>query len=53
MKSMVLLVKEDPAYLTFSNLGRVMVSFRSDCREGFVISYSYGMGDPLAPLVPP
>ena len=26
----------------------VMRSFRSDCREGYVISNSYGMGDPLA-----
>ena len=25
----------------------VMRSFRSDCREAYVISYSYGMGDPL------
>jgi hypothetical protein len=25
-----------------------MVSFRSDCREAFIISNSYGMGDPLA-----
>ncbi len=23
--------------------------FLSDCREAFVISWSYGMGDPLAP----
>ena len=28
--------------------GRVMVSFRSDWREVFVISNSYGMGDSLA-----
>jgi len=27
--------------------GRVMVSFRSDWREVFVISNSYGMGDSL------
>jgi len=27
-----------------------MVSFLSDCREAFVISYSYGMGDPQAPI---
>jgi hypothetical protein len=27
----------------------VMKSFLSDCREAFVISWSYGMGDPLAP----
>ena len=26
-----------------------MVSFRNDWREAYVISYSYGMGDPLAP----
>jgi hypothetical protein len=26
-----------------------MKSFLSDCREAFVISWSYGMGDPLAP----
>ena len=26
----------------------VMRSFRRDCREAFVISDSYGMGDPLA-----
>jgi hypothetical protein len=26
-----------------------MKSFLSDCREAFVISRSYGMGDPLAP----
>ena len=26
----------------------VMRSFRSDCREAYVISNSYGMGDPLA-----
>ena len=26
----------------------VMRSFRSDWREAYVISYSYGMGDPLA-----
>jgi len=26
----------------------VMRSFRGDCREAYVISYSYGMGDPLA-----
>ena len=25
-----------------------MVSFRSDWREAFVISFNYGMGDPLA-----
>jgi hypothetical protein len=25
-----------------------MGSFRSDCREAYVISNSYGMGDPLA-----
>ncbi len=25
-----------------------MKSFLSDCREAFVISWSYGMGDPLA-----
>jgi hypothetical protein len=30
-----------------------MVSFRSDFWEAFVISCSYGMGDPLAPLIPP
>ncbi|MCD4717983.1 MAG: hypothetical protein K8R45_14740, partial [Desulfobacterales bacterium] len=28
---------------------RVMRSFPSDCREAFVISLGYGMGDPLAP----
>jgi hypothetical protein len=27
----------------------VMRSFLSDCREAFVISRSYGMGDPLDP----
>jgi hypothetical protein len=27
----------------------VMKSFLSDWREAFVISWSYGMGDPLAP----
>ncbi len=27
----------------------VMRSFRNDCRKAFVISNSYGMGDPLAP----
>ena len=26
----------------------VMRSFRSDCREAYVITNSYGMGDPLA-----
>jgi hypothetical protein len=26
----------------------VMGSFQSDCRKAFVISNSYGMGDPLA-----
>jgi hypothetical protein len=26
----------------------VMRSFRSECREAYVISNSYGMGDPLA-----
>ncbi len=26
----------------------VMRSFQSDCREAYVISDSYGMGDPLA-----
>jgi len=26
-----------------------MKSFLSDCREAFVISWSYRMGDPLAP----
>ncbi len=26
----------------------VMRSFRCDCREAYVISNSYGMGDPLA-----
>ena len=26
-----------------------MRSFRGDCREAYVISNSYGMGDPLAP----
>ncbi len=26
-----------------------MRSFQSDCREAYVISNSYGMGDPLAP----
>jgi len=26
-----------------------MKPFLSDCREAFVISWSYGMGDPLAP----
>jgi hypothetical protein len=26
-----------------------MKAFLSDCREAFVISWSYGMGDPLAP----
>ena len=26
-----------------------MESFLSDCREAFVISGCYGMGDPLAP----
>jgi hypothetical protein len=26
----------------------VMRSFRGDCREAYVISNSYGMGDPLA-----
>jgi len=26
----------------------VMKSFRCDCREAYVISNSYGMGDPLA-----
>jgi hypothetical protein len=25
-----------------------MMSFQSDCREAYVISNSYGMGDPLA-----
>ena len=30
-----------------SDLRGVMVSFRSDCREAYVISKSYGMGDPL------
>ncbi len=30
-------------------MGRMVVrSFRSDCREPYVISSSYGMGDPLA-----
>ena len=29
---------------------RVMKSFLSDCWEAFVISWCYGMGDPLAPL---
>jgi hypothetical protein len=28
--------------------GMVMKSFRSDCWEAFVISFSYGTGDPLA-----
>ncbi len=27
----------------------VMRSFRDDCWEAYVISNSYGMGDPLAP----
>ncbi len=27
-----------------------MRSFLSDCREAFVISWRYGMGDPLAPI---
>jgi hypothetical protein len=26
----------------------VMMSFQGDCREAYVISNSYGMGDPLA-----
>ncbi len=28
-------------------------SFQSDCRKAYVISKSYGMGDPLAAPVPP
>ncbi len=27
----------------------VVMSFLSDCREAFVVSGGYGMGDPLAP----
>ena len=34
----------------FSHMKRmVMRSFLYDCREAYVISNSYGMGDPLAP----
>ncbi len=35
---MVLPVNEYSKYKTLLDLGGVMVSFRSDCREGFVIS---------------
>ena len=38
ISKLLLPVKEYPNCKTFSNLGRVMVSFRSDCREAFVIS---------------
>jgi hypothetical protein len=36
--------------LNGSSIIMVMKSFRSDCREAFVISGSYRVGDPLAPL---
>jgi len=38
LKTVVLPVNEYPNYRTLLDLGRVMVSFRSDCREAFVIS---------------
>ena len=41
-------MKSESICTTFSNLGRVMVSFRDDCREDYVISNSYGMRGPLA-----
>ena len=42
-------VHEDDLLKTFPRTKRmVMRSFRDDCREAYVISNSYGMGDPLA-----